>query len=268
MEILDFKSITAEAVAEICGAAENLPKKFFCLSNDGVQVNSEELRALLLEYVWKHAIRRVNEDYAVPETEAMAAEKTLAELVRRLILTEKVVYKKDSFRLQLKNGQYRIYKDAVKGFVFACPWPSEKRYEVGFPGRLLADFIIQFDAAIPDIVAQIPALAMTLWENEFEKNSDDIKRKLKEQALKPLIEQFVEPNGYCVSYSLKGEVTVSLEVEQSQTAHIEMPLTQLMEVLKDPEAFKKIFLAEAHPSVDRFSGVLRPFDCDFYNYFV
>lgn len=268
MEILDFKSITAEAVAEISGAAENLPRKFFSLSNDEVQVNSEELRALLLEYVWKLAIHRVNEDYATPETEAMVAEKTLAELVRRLILTEKVIYKKDSFRLQLKNGQYRIYKDAAQGFVFACPWPSAKRYEVGFSGRLLADFILQFDAAIPEIVTQIPDLVKMLWENEFEKNSDDIKRKLKEQALKPLIEQFVEPNGYCVSYSLKGEDTVSLEVEQSLTAHIEMPLTLLMEVLKDPDAFKKIFLEKAHPCVDRFTGVLRPFDCDFYNYFV
>ena len=247
MELLDFKSITAEAAKEISSIPLERPGGFFNRRPVKVDVSPETLREMLLRKVWGKGVGLLNTQEA--KAEPLVAEKALSELMKRGAVKDKIIYKKDSFRLKLENSQYRAYTFGVSGAVYACPWPSEKRYEILMSGTMFADFILQFDAEIPDMVSHIPEIIEVLKMRELEERKRRMENELKEQVLRSLIEQYLKPIGLSVRYKLDEGDMVSMDISQTLTAHMEMPLAQMMDKLKDADAFKALLQAEEEPEI-------------------
>lgn len=202
---------------------------------------------MLLGKVWGKGIELLNTREG--KAEPLVAEKALSELMKKDVVKEKIIYRKDSFRLQLTNGRYRAYTFGASGEVYACPWPSERRYKILMSSSKFADFILQFDAEIPEIVSHIPEIIETLRARELEERKHKLEKELKEQVLKSLIEQYLKPLGLSVRYRLNEDDRVSMDVFQTLTAHMEMPLAQMMERLKDADAIKALLQAEEEPAI-------------------
>ena len=133
-ESIDFKAITARVVTEL----GNMPlarkwRSFFDNYVEKTDVTPDWIRKQILEKVWSSCMEVLNK--AGADAEPLLAEKALSELMKKDVVREKVVYKKNSFRLRLDNGRYRVYKNGPHGATFACPWPAEKRYEVHISGH-------------------------------------------------------------------------------------------------------------------------------------
>ena len=236
-QIVDFKSITVEVVKEISSIPLERPGGFFSRSPVKIKITTGMIHKMLLEKVWGKCIEMLNTEYV--EAEHMIAEKAISELIKRGVLTDKVIYKSDSFRLQLENGQYRAYKNSASGVVCACPWPSEKRYDIHISGSRFADFIIQFDAEIPEIVSHVPEIVEFIKGRELEEMKGMMENELKEQILQSLIKQYLEPIGLSATYILKDDDIVAMDISQILSAHLEMPLAQMIEKLKDTDAIEK-----------------------------
>lgn len=247
VDSIDFKAITAEVVREVSSIPLERPGGFFNRRPVKVDVSPGILREMLLRKVWGKGIELLNAQDG--KAEPLVAEKALSELMKKDVVKEKIIYRKDSFRLQLENGQYRAYTFGASGAVYACPWPSEKRYEILMPASRFADFILQFDARIPEIVSHIPEIIEALRVRELEEKKHKMEKELKEQVLKSLIEQYLKPLGLSVRYKLNEDDRVSMDVTQTLTAHLEMPLAQMMEKLKDADAFKALLQAEEEPEI-------------------
>lgn len=237
MDTIDFKTITAEVVKEVSNISLERPGGFFNRHPVKIKITSGMIQEMLLEKVWGKGIEMLNTEYV--EAEHMIAEKAISELMKRGILTDKVMYKSDSFRLQLENGQYRAYKNSATGAVSACPWPSGKRYDILIPGSLFADFIIQFDAEIPEIVSHVPEIVELIKGRELEEMKGMMEKELKKQILQSFIEQYLVPIGLSATYILKDDDIVAMDISQILSAHLEMPLAQLIDKLKDTDAIKK-----------------------------
>ena len=247
MELIDFKSITAEVVKEISSIPLERPGGFFNRHPVKVDVSPDTLREMLLRNVWGKGVELLNTQEA--KAEPLVAERALSELIKKGAFKDKIIYRKDSFRLKLENGQYRAYTFGVSGAVYACPWPSEKRYEILMTGTRFADFILQFDAEIPSIVSHIPEIVGALRLRELEEKKRRMENELKEQVLRSLIEQYLKPIGLSVHYKLDDGDMVSMDISQTLTAHLEMPLAQIMDKLKDADAFKALLQAEEDPEI-------------------
>ena len=235
MDNIDFKTITARVVTEL----GNMPlerkwRSFFNNYVERIDVTPDWIRKQILEKVWSSCMEVLNK--AGGDTEPLLAEKALSELLKKEVVREKVVYKKDSFRMRLENGRYRVYKNGPHGATFACPWPAEKRYEVHISGQQLAEFIIQFDMEIPAMASFIPKIMETLRERELKESRRQMEAELKERILASLIEQFLKPLGLSVQYNIGEDDVVSLDLTQILTAHLEVPLSKLQEILKDTDA--------------------------------
>lgn len=242
---IDFKAITAEVVKEVSRIPLERPGGFFNRRPVRVGISQRTLREMLLRKVWGKGIELLNSLEA--DTEPLVAEKALSELMKKGVVKEKIIYKKDSFRLQLENGQYRAYTFGASGTVYACPWPSEKRYEIHMSASRFAGFILQFDARIPEIVSHIPEIMEAFRVRELEEKKQKIAKEVKEQALNSLIEQYMKPLGLSVCYKFDEDDRVSMDVSQTLTAHLEMPLAQMMDRLKDADAVKALLRAEEEP---------------------
>ena len=231
---IDFKAITARVVTEL----GNMPlarkwRSFFDNYVEKTDVTPDWIRKQILEKVWSSCMEVLNK--AGADAEPLLADKALSELLKKDVVREKVVYKKNSFRLRLDNGRYRVYNNGPHGATFTCPWPAEKRYEVHISGHRLAEFIIQFDMEIPAMVSFVPKIMETLRERELKESRRQMEAELKEQVLTSLIEQFVKPLGLSVRYDIGEDDVVSLDLTQILSAHLEVPLSRLQEILKDSD---------------------------------
>ena len=248
-ERIDFKAITARAVMELCSMPlERKWRSFFNNYIEKIDVTPDWIRKQILEKVWNSCVEVLNK--AGAEAEPLLAEKTLSELLKKDVVLEKVIYKKDSFRLRLENGRYRVYKNGPHGATFACPWPAEKRYEVHISGHRLAEFIIQFDKEIPAMVSFVPKIMETLRERELEESRRQMEAELKERILASLIEQFVKPLGLSVQYNIGEDDVVSLDLTQILTAHLEVPLSKLQEILRDTDTLMGMMSVEPEKDTD------------------
>lgn len=234
--------MTAEVVEEISNTPLERPGGFFNRRPVKVVVTPRIIREMLLRKVWGKGIELLNTLEA--KAEPLVAEKALSILVKMNVVQDKIVYKKDSFRLRLENGEYRVYTFGASGTVYACPWPSEKRFEIHISGTRFADFILRFDAEIPDMVSHIPEITEAIEARELEEWKQKKEKELKEQVLRSLIEQYMTPLGLSVCYDLHEGDMVSMDVFQTLTAHLEMPLAQMMDKLKDAGSFKELLQAE------------------------
>ena len=163
-------------------------------------------------------------------------EKALSVLIRRKALQERVVCKKHSFRIRLENGQYRAYREEGTEYIRACPWPAEKRYIIQITGGRFADFLLQFDAAIPGMLSRVPAIVDAIRTRELEERKESLEAELKERVIQSVVDQILKPLGLSARYQMKDNDIISLEISQRLSAHLELPLWELPERLKDADA--------------------------------
>lgn len=189
---------------------------------------------MLIEKVWAGCVKRVNQMDL--ETEALAAEKALAILTRQNVLARQVVYKRNSFRIQLSNTQFRVYRIGASNSVWACPWPTEKRYEIQINGSLFAEFLLLFDKNLPEILSVLPDIINTLKRRERELQKKKMAEEIKTKHIQANIDQFLKPLGLEVRYSMTEDDVVRLNISQTKSARLEIPLRELTEQLKDPAA--------------------------------
>lgn len=242
VDSINIKTIITEAALEI----SNMPLEHrHGLLNryvTRVNVTPDLARTLLLDKVWGKCTDLLNERY--PETEPLAVERALSELMKRDAVREKIIFKKDSFRLKLTNGQYRAYKHGATGAIWACPWPAERRFEVHICGKRFADFILKFDSEIPRMLDNIPGILETIRKRELHTSKELIERDLKEKILSSLIEQHLQPLGLMVKYTFEEGDMVSMDISQVLKTHINIPLCQLPEKLKGIETILAMLQVE------------------------
>lgn len=231
MESIDFKSITNEVVAEFC----NMPlekkirgwhKRFVTK----IRVTPDTIRSALLFSVWNKCFGLLNNN--AEKDEPLAVEKALTIMTGKGAVKDKIWFKKNSFRVQLANAQYRIYKMGDTSF-YACPWPSEKRCRILVYGEALADFMIRFDEEIPHIVRHVTTIMETIRARELEETKRAMEDEIKENLVKTLIEQYLKTLGLSVRYQIDEGDIVSIHLRKVMSAHIEIPLGELADKLKD-----------------------------------
>ncbi len=234
MENIDFKAITAEAVSKISNMPLSLNDRYWSGQEICVDVSPEKVRTLLLDRVWNEGVKLLNEQYECQEP--LAIERAICELKHRGVVKDGIVFKKESFRLQLENGKYRAYKSGVTGPFYACPWPSYGRYKVLVPGSIFAGFVLDFDAGIPEMVARVPEIIDTIRARKLEETRKSMELELKRQVIESLISQYLKPLGLEVRYEMKEGDTVSLDISQSLASHLEIPFDKLADKFKDTTA--------------------------------
>jgi hypothetical protein len=239
---MDIKTITAEAAQEI----SNMPlvqrggiyNRFFIR----LDATPAMIQQMLLETVWAKCIESLNAQNQ--ETEPLAIEKALSLLMKQGAIKEKVIFKKDSFRIQMANGQYRAYRNGAAGTLWACPWPTVKRYVIQIGGSRFADFLLQFDTEIPEILTHVPVIIDTIRTREREEQKKEIEEELKNRVITSIIDQYLKPLGLSVKYTVGEGDVVTMDISKTLSAHLELPLCQLPEKLKDPEALMAMLKVE------------------------
>ena len=228
---INFKSIIDESVKEVSDMPVGMRGRFLTRFVTEDDVTPEQVERILLDKVWGKAIGMLNSQ--CPATEPMAVEKAIALLVKKKAVRERIDFRKNSFRLELANGRYRAYKHAATGIVTACPWPAERQHPVEISGECFANFLLRFDAVVPEILALVPGIIAARKQQALEEKKRKMEKDLKEQALASLIRQYLEPLGLDVMYEVGDDGMVTMDVMRTLTARFELPLDQMMEQIKN-----------------------------------
>ena len=243
MESIDFKAITEEIVTELSNMPlERKSGRWHRTYVTKIRVSSDTVRSMLLFSVWEKCFELLNEHGE--KNEPMAAEKALTILTRRGLVKDKIQYRKSSFRVQLEHSQYRIYK-MNETFVEACPWPSEKRSPVLVPGELLADFMMRFDEEIPAILNHVSTIMTAIKARELEETKHLMEKEIKDKLVQSLIEQYLKPLGLSVLYKIGAGNVVSMDLRKVLSAHLEVPLGDLADMIKDTDCIIDLLRVEA-----------------------
>ena len=94
------------------------------------------------------------------------------------------------------------------------------------------------------MLTHIPAIVDTIRTREREEQKELMAEELKEKVVTSIIGQILEPPGLSVRYTMGEGDKVILDISQTLSAHIEIPLWQLPEKLKDPEAVMALLQVE------------------------
>lgn len=234
MNDLDIKALTAEAVKEISGMPLERKGGFLHRYVIKMEATRESISELLINKVWESIIDRLNS--LGEASEPLTVERALSILMKKDAIKDKVIFKKDSFRIRMENWKYRAYKHGVTGTVYACPWPEGKKMVINMPGARFAEFLLAFDAAIPEILTQVDGIIEVLKARELEEKKALIERELKEKVLQALVDEYLKPQGLTAKTRFKDGDVVSMEIKQVRQIHLEMPFGDLMNRLCDPDA--------------------------------
>ena len=231
MESIDFKEITKEVVTEL----SNIPLGritggWYGSHLAGIHFTPDRVRSLLIFDVWKKGLDLLNGD--VNRNEPLAVEKALAILMNKGVVKGKIKFKENSFRVRLNNSQYRIYKLNGTG-VYACPWPSKEMYKTRITSGHLATFLLRFDEEIPSIVSHVTTIMEAIKARELEETKRLMEKEIKDKLVQSLLEQYLKPLGLSVLYNVGAGDIVSLDLRKVVSAHVEVPLDQLADKVKD-----------------------------------
>ena len=260
MESIDLKAITAEVVTELSNMSLKRRTGGWHRSQvTTIQVSPDTVRSSLLFGVWEKCFGVLNEH--VKGKEPLAAEKALTIMTRKGLPKDNIQFRKNSFRVQLENAQYRIYKMSETS-IYACPWPSERRCGILVSGETLADFMIRFDEEIPDIVSHVTTIMAVIRARELEETKRVMEVEIKDNLVQTLIDQYLKPLGLSVLYNIGAGDIVSMDLRKVMSAHIEVPLGELAGKLKDTASVVDALSVEApeiepdYEYIDELSGLI------------
>lgn len=166
--MINYPSITQEAIDEICKMPLSHPCGFFNRAPVQYDMSPEMIRARLLGRVWGKSLALLRTQYEM--TEPASYENLISAILQEKAFTGVISCRKDSSRLNLKNSRYRIYKLGKPERAFATPWPAEERYEILLPVRVFSHFVLQFDEMVPELVSHIPEIGEIIRKRQLEEN--------------------------------------------------------------------------------------------------
>lgn len=235
---LDIRGITAEAAARIAGMDLEKRDRGWNPCHPSVvriTVTPDLVRRHLLTSVWASCLDAIQKQVGERADGTMTVEQALAELIRRGVPRKSIQVRKSSFRLKLDNLEYRIYKRNVTETV-ACPWPADLWSVVRIDGIRFADFLQFFDAHVPEIVAEVPAILNIIHERELEGRKQEMAREIRKTTVRALLEQYVKPLGLSAGFRIAEDGMVTLELTRRESACLEIPLKALPEALRDTDS--------------------------------
>lgn len=234
MEGIDIKGYIAEAAEVLGDLSEYRTHGFFEYDEPVPEITPQMIKRRLMETVWSRCVMQLNQLF--PEADPLAAERAIAELKRQGGVVNKSDDKETRFNLRMQNGAYRLYKHiAVNGFS-ARPWPAVRQYSIDFSGRRFAEFVLEFDSAIPEIDARVPAILEVVRAKELEKARLRLEFQIKEKVVRSLIDQFLKPLGLTVDFTLEDGDMVSVVLTQVRRAEMTIPFSELPDKFRNTAA--------------------------------
>lgn len=242
---LDIRGITAEAAARIGGMAleQRTGGWYIRPSVTHVVVTPDQIRRHLLSTVWAGCLDALASREGTEAEGAMTAELALAELIRRGVPRGSIRVREGSFRLRLANSEYRMYRRGAAETV-ACPWPSDLWSVVRVGGERFADFLQVFDASVPEIVAEVPAILESIRKRELEEKKARMEREIRKTTVRALLEQSLKPLGLSAGFEIDGEDKLTLDLSRVETGRLVIPLDELPGMLDDPASFLAMLVTE------------------------
>ena len=223
---LDIRTITAEAATRI--SYQKRP------TVTQVVATPDMVRRHLLSSVWAGCLDALARQEGNMTDGPMSTELALEELMRRGVSRESICVWDSSFRLRLENSEYRIYRRGTE--TVACPWPSDLWSVVRIGGDRFAEFLLYFDAHVPEILAEVPAILKTIRQREMEEKKALMEQEIMKTTVKALLEQYLKPLGLSAGFQLDEDGKVTLDLRRLQSGHLEIPLVELSEILNDQDS--------------------------------
>ena len=226
VEHLKVEHLISEAFSDILKDFE---------SNDDWTVNPGQVRDMFVLRVFNSRLGWIAHKH--PDSRKLAAEKVVAALMKNGIGKDKVRFSKGIFRVQLSNMEYWIYKKDDGCYVRPgnsanCSLSFQRTSPRG-----IANYIINFDKDVPELERRSKLLFDAIQEQQIQQRQAAMVKELSENILMPLVEQYLKPLGISVQYDFDDDCSnVSLYLRQVFSAHLDIPMEQLAEKLKDTEA--------------------------------
>lgn len=217
-----------------------------------VVVTPDKVRRHLLSSVWAGCLDALCQQDGEAADKAMIAELSLAEMRRRGVPRESIKVREGSFRLKLENSEYRIYRRGKE--TVACPWPSDLWSVIRIGGEHFADFLQFFDAHVPEIVSEVPAIMETIRLRELEEKRAHMEREIRNTTIRSLFDQYLKPLGLSVVFQLDEDNTVTLDLSRHESARLVIPLEELPERLRDTESILETLIAQSPDIYDQDEG--------------
>ena len=126
----------------------------------------------------------------------------------------------------------------------------------------MGEIQITYHEEIPDIVSHVTTIMATIRARELEETKLLMEDEIKDNLVKTLIEQYLKPLGLSVLYHIGEGDIVSMNLRKVMSAHIEIPLRELADKLKDTAGVVDslgVETPEIEPDseyVDDFSGLI------------
>ena len=170
-------------------------------------------------------------------------EEVAAILIRGGLQRESVRATAGNITICLPNGCYRIYRDMSRypAGSFSLRFPEWLKARRGLSARELADFLVAFDALIPEIAGREQPL-----RDEYERKKREIKAKamaadITKQSIEALLDNLAHMRlDHYVKVHDDGTVTVVLR--QELMGEVRAPLNEVKELLSDEEKVRSLLV--------------------------
>ena len=138
------------------------------------------VREQLLCWVWLKWAGRLGKNR--PERKPLRLERTVRSLMREGLRKEDIQYRDGVFRIRLAQGEYILYKVSDQT-VYA--WPTGirgARFPVQVDEDAFARFLLAFDAARPEILRHVEAIAGAIHKSVIEYEKDRLIARIRNTA--------------------------------------------------------------------------------------
>ena len=226
---------TSEQMPQMSRRAFYIYRRFH--NGDITPMSFNEIQKAFVGRVWKDAVSMIAASHVVKDP--LSAEKLLLSLKRRDVLRADVEYGNGRFNVKLDNWRYRLYKK-VDG-VRVLPETLYGDYSESFYCHLedLADFIIDFDAHMPEINSKAQEVHKAHMAEVLEMQKVKKAAEIREKAVHSLVNQFLKPLGIGMTFQFNSDGTiVRAHLRKELTLDLEVPFEQLAATLKDTEDIK------------------------------
>ena len=195
------------------------------------------------------------------------AEETVSRILRMNLPGTAVDATVNHITLSLPNGKYCIYRETSAFRSGSCrildPW-SGKPVETTLTSRELADFLVAFDQAIPELIRTVDEMEKGVTSIMMKLQALLKAREIEEKTVHRLLEGYLVPVGIdCVYEIVDGKVRISLT--RKYTGEAEVPIEGLAAFLADKERVESTLSAPPAGSISRSRVRTKPWPRKFYS---
>lgn len=161
------------------------------------------------------------------------AEQAICALLKMGVGKDRIGYRSEKFKVNLKNREYRI-KRSTECFRAAPTGAGSMIAVKGMPAASFADFMLKFDSLIPEIDLAARELEGKVREEQMRRKQEELAKRIAVQSVQSLIDEFVVPLGLDASFTVHNGV-VDINLTLRKEASFTLPLDELAEKLMDQE---------------------------------